>query len=83
MAIVKRFLFLFMGFPRRFAPLNDIWAVAITATPFEQCDFDKVNRTLCIVWKLKTAILRGRTRKHPLNSNPNVQGVHELMDKGC
>ena len=28
--------FLFRGFPRRFAPRNDIQAVAITATPFEQ-----------------------------------------------
>ena len=57
-AIVKRFLFLFRGFPRRFTPRNDIWAVEITATTFEQCGSDKVNRTLCIVWKLKTAILR-------------------------
>ena len=38
MAIATVFTFLFRGFPRRFAPLNDtLLAVVITATPFEQC----------------------------------------------
>ena len=37
-AIATVFTFLFMGFPRRFTPRNDsVWAVAITASPFEQC----------------------------------------------
>ena len=32
---------------------------------------------------MRPAHALNRFLKHPLDSNPNVQIVHELLDKGC